>query len=102
MQRITAELQDRMLQQEISSQDQFLQLHTAFDEGQGPNGPNTPHEDDFRVKWKKGMLAGLKRSTSTRKTQEIIKINQKVFHSKIVKPVVFPSLIQHPLLVSLD
>ncbi|PMD36849.1 hypothetical protein L207DRAFT_636764 [Hyaloscypha variabilis F] len=79
-QRITNELQDRMLQLEVSSQDQFLQLHTglnALTEGQGLN---TPHKEVVKANWEdgpNGRLAGIERNTSARKTNETIKINKK-------------------------
>jgi hypothetical protein len=89
-----AELQDRVLQQEVSSQDQFLQLHSILNEGQGLN---TPHKDVVKVNRKKGKVAGVERTTSARKNQETIRVNEKVLPSKIIKPAVFPSLIYIPL-----
>jgi hypothetical protein len=80
-QRITNELQDRMLQLEVSSQDQFLQLHTglnALTEGQGLT---TPHKEVVKANWEdgpNGRLAGIERNTSARKTNETIKIYKKV------------------------
>jgi len=94
-QRITNELQDRMLQLEVSSQDQILQLNTglnALTEGQGLN---TPHKEVVKANWEdgpNGRLAGIERNTSARKTNETIKINKKVLPSKIIRPAVYSSL----------
>ncbi|KAE9376559.1 hypothetical protein N431DRAFT_289751, partial [Stipitochalara longipes BDJ] len=78
IQRTMTELQDRMLQQEVSSQDQFLQLHAALDDNhQNQEARNTPHKDAVKLDWKKGRIAGLERTTSTRKNSETIRINQK-------------------------
>jgi len=79
-----------MLQQEVGSQDQFLQLHTALNENQGVDAP---HNDVVEFMWDdKSRFSGWRR-TSPRKNQEVVKITPKVLPSKkIIKPAVFPSL----------
>jgi len=91
-----------VLQQEVRSQDQFAQLHTAISESRGLNGP---HKDFVKLIWEdgpNGRVAGLERTTAGRKSHEKIKINQKVLPFKTIKSAVYPSLIELRLLVGLD